>query len=176
MGSKTDNLQRCHPPAPPVDEFDRKILSALVADSGISYARLGEMVGLSAPAVHERVKRMRKSGALEGTVAAVNPHSVGKPLLAFIHVDTKGWGKSPQLMALASYPEVEEIHSVTGDTCMLLKVRMPDTQALEALLGQLYDIPGVKATRSYVSLSTYLERPVQAEITEDWPEPPGPVG
>lgn len=174
MPAKTDVVQRNATGGGTIDAFDRKILGALVEDSQTSYARLGERVGLSAPAVHERVKRLRKSGALKKTSAMVDSDAVGKPLLAFVHVDTTGWGKSERLMAIANYPEVEEIHSVAGDTCMLLKVRTSDTQALEAILGQLYATPGVKATRSYVVLSTYLERPVQAETTTDWPPIPDP--
>ena len=54
---------------------------------------------------------------------------------------------------------------------MLLKVRTEDTRALEGLLARLYDTPGVTSTRSYVVLSTYLERPVQPEITSEWPAP-----
>jgi DNA-binding Lrp family transcriptional regulator len=98
----------------------------------------------------------------------INPGAVGKPLLAFVHVDTTGWGKTEALLAFERYPEVEEIHSVTGDTCMLLKVRTASTQALEGLLAQLYATPGVSATRSYVALSTQLERPVQPGVTPSW--------
>ena len=78
---------------------------------------------------------------------------------------------APELLAIGDYPEVEELHSVAGDTCMLLKVRTRDTHALEALLAQIYAVPGVKGTRSYIALSTYLERPAQAEITAEWPQP-----
>jgi len=53
----------------------------------------------------------------------------------------------------------------------LLKVRTEDTRALEGLLARLYETPGVTSTRSYVVLSTYLERPVQPGITETWPTP-----
>ena len=60
---------------------------------------------------------------------------------------------------------------MAGDTCMLLKVRTEDTRALEGLLARLYETPGVTSTRSYVVLSTYLERPVQPEITAQWPTP-----
>jgi len=67
---------------------------------------------------------------------------------------------------MAELPEVEEIHSVAGDTCMLLKVRCASSRALEALLARLYATPGVRSTRSYVVLSTYLERNAQAGITE----------
>ena len=85
----------------------------------------------------------------------------GKPFLAFIHVNTTGWGKSEGLMGFSEWPEVEEIHSVTGDTCMLIKVRMQSSHAMEMLLEKLYALPEVVSTKSYVVLSTYLERPVQ---------------
>lgn len=169
MNEKTDNVRDERPATRPLDDADRRILGALAEDATLSYARLGERVGLSPPAAHERVKRLRKSGAIRGTVALVDPAVVGKSLLAFVHVDTTGWGKSQKLMDIGDYPEVEEIHSVAGDTCMLLKVRAESSRALEAILEQLYATPGVKATRSYVVLSTYLERPPQPGVTADWP-------
>ncbi len=170
MEQKTEDVRRKRVGLRPIDDMDRKILGALVDDADQSYARLGERVGLSAPAVHERVKRLKEAGILVRTTAIVDAAAVSKPLLAFVHVDTTGWGKSAQLMAIADHPEVEEIHSVSGDTCMLLKVRTRDTQALESLLAYLYAIPTVNATRTYVVLSTYLERTVQAEVTRQWPD------
>ncbi|MBB5516419.1 DNA-binding Lrp family transcriptional regulator [Rubricella aquisinus] len=170
---KTENIPSNRARHPALDGFDRKILGALVADAGQSYAQLGAQVGLSAPAVHERVKRLRAAGHIRGTHANISPEAAGKPLLAFVHVDTVGWGKSAALMAMARHPEIEEIHSVAGDTCMLLKVRTAGSDALEHLLAQLYALDEVTATRSYIALTSYLERPVQAEVTEDWPKPYG---
>ncbi len=66
------------------------------------------------------------------------------------------------MLALGSLPEVEEMHSVTGDTCLVLKVRAAGTQALEDLLARIYALPGVRGTRSYVVLSSFLERGPQA--------------
>lgn len=142
----------------PLDAVDRKLLGLIAEDATLSYADLGRSLNLSPPAVHERVKRLKRDGVIKATVAALDGPRVGRPLLAFIHVDTTGWGKSQGMLDLADRPEVEEIHSVTGDTCMLLKVRMEDTQALEDLLRVIYDIPGVTGTRSYIALSSYLER------------------
>ena len=164
--AKTKDIRNHAADTRPLDTFDRKILGELAVDAGLSYAELGRLVGLSAPAVHERVKRLRATGRVRGTVAVLDGPAVGKPLLAFVHVDTTGWGKTQELMALAKLPELEEIHSVAGDTCMLLKVRCKSSRALEGLLARLYATPGVKATRSYVVLSTYLERTPQADITE----------
>jgi Lrp/AsnC family transcriptional regulator, leucine-responsive regulatory protein len=169
VSRKTNGIRQNAAPGHQVDDFDRKLLSALVEDATVSYAELGQRVGLSAPAVHERVKRLKRSGAIRRTSALIDPIAVGKPLLAFIHVDTTGWCKSQALLAIERFPEVEEIHSVTGDTCLLIKVRAENTQALEGLLAHLYAIPGVSASRSYVALSTQLERPVQPGVTESWP-------
>jgi DNA-binding Lrp family transcriptional regulator len=171
MNEEPDGIPRNKPATRDLDPIDRKILGVLVDDATISYAELGDRVGLSPPAVHERVKRLRRSGAIRGTVAILDPKAVRKPLLAFVHVDTRGWGKTPELMAISEHPEVEEIHSVAGDSCMLLKVRTEDTRALEGLLSRLYETPGVISTRSYVVLSTYLERPLQPGTTKEWPTP-----
>jgi Lrp/AsnC family leucine-responsive transcriptional regulator len=159
---------------PPLDPFDRKILAALAADADQSYAALGEKVGLSPPAVHERVKRLKRAGAIRDTVARLDGPAVGKPLTAFVHVEAAGWGKSERLMQLARFPEVEEMHSVAGDASVIFKVRMESPQALEFLLGQIHSVPGVRGTKSYIALSTYLDRPVQAEVTTDWPGVPLP--
>ncbi|MBE0693950.1 MAG: Lrp/AsnC family transcriptional regulator [Aquamicrobium sp.] len=172
MNERTDGIRRRQRPDRDLDVMGRKLLGVLVEDATVSYAELGERVGLSPPAAHERVKRLRRSGVIRSMAALIDAEASGKPLLAFVHVDTTGWAKTAMLLAVGKYPEVEEIHSVAGDTCMLLKVRTESTHALEALLAQLYDTPGVTATRSYVVLSTYLERPVQPGVTQDWPAPP----
>lgn len=168
------NLQQNNLPGHALDTFDRKILGALVEDASQTYAELGRIVGLSAPAVHERVKRLRRQGVIQRMSALLNGPAIGKPMLSFVHVDTDGWGKSARMMKIAGFPEVEEIHSVAGDTSVILKVRTVDAHALEILLSQLYILPGVKTTRSYVVLSTYLERPIQAEVTQEWPDLPMP--
>jgi Lrp/AsnC family leucine-responsive transcriptional regulator len=171
MSVETDDIRQNESRTRDLDAFDRKLLSLLVEDANRSYMELGEQVGLSAPAVHERVKRLKRSGAIRQTAALIDPIAIRKTLLAFVHVDTSGWGKTPELLGISKYPEVEEIHSVAGDTCMLLKVRTEDSRALEGLLARIYDVPGVIKTRSYVVLSTHMERPVQPGITKEWPAP-----
>jgi Lrp/AsnC family leucine-responsive transcriptional regulator len=163
MDGETEDIPSNDRPVRPLDLFDRRILGALVQDARLSYADIGQAAGLSAPAVHERVKRLRASGALKGM-------QVGKPFLAFVHVDADGWGKSQRMIRLKAFPEVEEMHSVAGDTCVILKVRTSGALAMEHFLSQLHVLPGVRGTKSYVVLSTYLERPVQADVTAQWPD------
>lgn len=175
MKLETDDLQPNGRPPRPLDSFDRRILGALTKDARLTYADIGQAAGLSAPAVHERVKRLMASGALAGTTTRIHGPAAGKPFLAFVHVDADGWGKSQRMMRLEVFPEVEEMHSVAGDTCVILKVRTASAQALEHFLSQLYALPGVRGTRSFVVLSTYLERPVQADLTAEWPDTPRPA-
>lgn len=171
---KTENVQKIHEEAYRLDGFDRKILGALVVDARKSYAEIGKEAGLSAPAVHERVKRMKASGIISKMSAVLDGAAIGKPFLAFVHVDADGWGKSQRMLKLTKFPEVEEMHSVAGDTCVILKVRTASADALEQFLSQLYVLSGVRGTKSFVVLSTYLERPVQADVTDYWPQIPMP--
>lgn len=174
MNKDKEDIQENGKPARPLDAFDRSILGALTTDARLTYAEIGHVAGLSAPAVHERVKRLRASGVLKGTTTCLDGEAIGKPFLSFVQVDAEGWGKSERMMRLQKFPEVEEIHSVAGDTCVMMKVRCANAQAMEAFLAQLYMLPGVRSTRSYVVLSTYLERPIQAEVTKNWPPIPMP--
>ncbi|WP_299869768.1 Lrp/AsnC family transcriptional regulator [uncultured Roseobacter sp.] len=147
-----------------LDEKDRTLLGLLSEDATLSYAELGNRIALSAPAVHERVKRLKRDGVIQGTIAKLDGASIGRPLLAFVHVDTLGWGAKGPFLEMDALPDVEEVHSVAGDTCLLLKVRCADAQALEKLLAKIYAMEGVQRTRSLIALSTYLERGPQARI------------
>lgn len=164
---ETENLRPSAAKGKPLDAFDRKILGVLTQDATRSYAELGREVGLSAPAVHERVKRLRANGVIKRTSADLHGPSLGKDFLAFVHVEAAGWGKTEGVLQLAQLPEVEEVHAVTGDTGLILKVRMDCPEAMEGFLWRIYDMPGVRGTRTYVVLSTHLERGVQAEITPE---------
>lgn len=165
MKKKTDEIRRTVADAGTVDPVDRRLLALLSEDATRTYAELGRLLNLSAPAVHERAKRLRRAGFIRATVAKLDGAKLGRPLLAFIHVDTTSWAVTRQLLALQDLSDVEEIHTVTGESAMLLKVRTRDTQTLEALLEQTHAIDGIGGTRSYIALSTYLERgPSPAEV------------
>ncbi|WP_207479401.1 Lrp/AsnC family transcriptional regulator [Arenibaculum pallidiluteum] len=158
MHSETDDVRLDPPRAGRVDAVDRKLLGLLLEDATLSYAELGRLVHLSAPAVHERVKKLRRAGAIRRTTVELDGTLLGRPLLSFVEVETSGWGKTPDMLALRADPRVEEMHSVTGEACVLLKVRCTDTRDLEDLLHRIYAIEGVKGTRSTVALQTFLER------------------
>ncbi|MEN5162131.1 Lrp/AsnC family transcriptional regulator [Achromobacter kerstersii] len=141
-----------------LDDRDRKLLTLLADDATPSYAELGKLLNLSAPAVHERVKRLKRDGLIKGIAAKLDGARIGRPLLAFVHVDTNNWSITQQVLGLAELTEVEEIHTITGKSAMLLKVRVRDTQALELLLARIHKIEGITNTTSDIALTSYLER------------------
>ncbi len=147
-----------------IDAVDRKLLRLLAEDATCKYADLGAAVNLSGPAVHERVKRLKRNGVITGTIATLDGRKIGCPLLAFVHVDTDGWGLTDSVLALTSLADVEEIHSTAGNANVILKVRMRDTQALEKILAKIYSFEGVTNVRSHVVLNSYLERGPKPEL------------
>ncbi|WP_337994706.1 Lrp/AsnC family transcriptional regulator [Roseinatronobacter alkalisoli] len=155
-----------------MDRTDRMLLRLLAERADRSYAELSELVHLSPPAVHERVKRLRRNGVILGTVARLDGSKIGCPLLAFVHVTTEGWGMTKPVLDLQALADVEEIHTVTGDTCLILKVRCSGPASLETLLSRIQEVKGVRATQSYVALGTYLERGPMPETPE--PQSPQP--
>lgn len=157
--AKNTNVVRSDGVSPAkLDQKDRRLLALLATDASQSYAELGRQLHLSAPAVHERVKRLKSEGVITGTVARLDSSKIGRPLLAFIHVDTSSWAVTRSILSLKALPEVEEIHTVAGDSAMLLKVRTQDTRSLEALLEVIHSIDGFTGTRSYIVLTPHLER------------------
>ncbi|CAN5554973.1 hypothetical protein BH10PSE7_BH10PSE7_37350 [soil metagenome] len=130
----------------------------------MSFRDLGTLLGLSGPSVYERLKKLRAQKVIRRSTIDIDGEMIGRPLLAFVHVVSDGWGKTPEMLALSEDARVEEIHSVAGDACMILKVRCGGTHDLEALLRQIYDMPGVRGTKSYIALNTYLERGPRTEI------------
>jgi len=164
MKEETDSIRQNRRNSPFPDDKDRMILSALAEDASQTNAAIGQQVHLSAPAVHERIKRLRQAGTIKRTTIEIDGEKVGRPLQAFIHVKTRGWGTDGPMLALKDNPVVEEIHSVTGDTCLIIKVRCESTQRLEAFLSSLYEMEHVIDTQSYITLSTYLDRGPQPEL------------
>tara|TARA_R110000824_G_scaffold3384_1_gene16035 strand:- start:8001 stop:8501 length:501 start_codon:yes stop_codon:yes gene_type:complete len=158
LDKETDAIRQIkHHPAE-LDLIDRKILGALAEDASRSYAELSKIVHLSAPAVHDRVKRLKRDGVIKGTVAILDGCKLGRTLLTFLLVDTSSYSATRKLLAFADRPEVEELHTVAGDGCVFIKVRAANTESLEDFLMEIQSLEGVRSVRSYIALSTFLER------------------
>ena len=135
--------------------MDRGILQALRDDGRLSMAAVGRLVGLSAPAVAERVRRLEGAGVIAGYHAAVDRASLGRPLLAFVRVATAGGVGRAVAEAASASPAVLEVHRVTGDDCYVLKVAVRDVGALEAEVDRYVRFGRVTTS---VVLTTVAER------------------
>ena len=120
-----------------LDETSWRILEALQNDARLSFSELGRIVGLSAPAATERVRRLESSGMITGYRAEVNAQKVGLPLTAFMQLATSP-EKYPQIIKrIEELPEVLECHHVTGNYSFIIKVVASSIPHLEDLISQL---------------------------------------
>ena len=141
-----------------LDETDRAIVAALLDDGRVTFAELGRAVGLSAPSVHERVRKLEATGVLAGYRAVVPPSAIGLGVSALVGVFTReGVDQEDVAQSLRGVAAIEDCWAVAGDETFLLKVRAADVDALEATLNVLRRTPGVARTRTTVVLSTPWE-------------------
>ena len=145
-----------------MDAVDRKLLDALRTNGRATFAELARAVGLSAPAVHERVGKLEAADVITGYHAAVAPESLGYSMSALIGLFL-GDESDPAAVdgALAKVPEVEDCWFVAGEESYVVKVRVADVGALERMIGTLNAVKGVSRTRTTVVLSTKFEGRVQ---------------
>ena len=141
-----------------VDPVDRSLIAALRVNARATYAELARIVGLSAPAVHDRVRRLESTGVVTGYHAAVTPAALGLGVSALVGIYQRDDAEQDDVATrLAEVPEIEDCWFVAGDEAFIVKVRVPDVDALEQTLAVLRRIPGVARTRTTVVLSTRWE-------------------
>ncbi|MEP7285062.1 MAG: Lrp/AsnC family transcriptional regulator [Chloroflexota bacterium] len=142
-----------------VDEIDFKAIDQLMQNGRMTWAELGGILGLSAPAAADRVRQLENHGVITGYTALVDPEAVGYGLSAFIAVTLdRPQHRAAFLELVERLPEVQECHHVAGDDDYWLKVRCSGTRHLDWLLSeQLKGLPGVLRTRTTIVLSTTKE-------------------
>ena len=154
-----------------LDDIDRKLLTALQRDAKTPLAKLGEKVGLSAPAVMERLRKLEQADVITGYHATVDARRIGIDVAAFIGVAVSAQRIDPVEEWVDGQPEILECHHVTGGHTLLLKVKVRNTRALERLISSIRSLEGVNATETMVVLSTHTER-VRLALETDSDEPP----
>jgi Lrp/AsnC family transcriptional regulator, leucine-responsive regulatory protein len=148
-----------------LDETGWHILEVLQENARLSFSELGQRVGLSSPAVAERVRRMEDAGIITGYRAEVNTAKIGYPITAIIRVSNSPGERCTRLTAsVQAIPEVLECYRVTGSDSLVMKVRASSVEHLEALIDRLSEHG--QLTTSIV-LSTVLSRKIvtRAEIS-----------
>ena len=150
----------------PLDELDISLLEALQRNARSTYAELGALVGLKAPSVHDRVKRLEARGFIRRYSAQLDGRQLGLGLTAFVSCFTSSEAGYDEFTAnVSKLPEVCEIHSVAGEETYVLKVVTRNTEHLDEFLARAKAIPGMIRTKTTIVLSTPFERgglPVEA--------------
>jgi Lrp/AsnC family leucine-responsive transcriptional regulator len=135
-----------------LDEIGWKILGELQEDARVSFAELGRRVGLSTPAVVERVRKLEDAGIIKGYRTVVDASKIGLPILAFIRISVVGDFLGKIVRVAKDLPEVLECHRVTGSDSFILKVTVASIQHLESVIDKL--TPYVATTTSIVLSSS----------------------
>jgi Lrp/AsnC family leucine-responsive transcriptional regulator len=147
-----------------MDDIDRLLLAALQQDARASYAELGRRVGLTPPAVTERVRRLERSGVISGYHAQIDLKCAGYGLVAFIRLSS-----APELAVqlgrvAETTPEVLEFHHVTGTEGYVLKVAARSIEHLEKVIVKF--LPYGQTTTSIVLSSPVTWRQIAFEASE----------
>ncbi len=117
-----------------IDSVNIRVLEELQRDPRLTMSELGRRVGMSSPAITERVRRLEEAGVIRGYRLDLNPTALGLPIAAYIRIRPNP-GQLPKIAELAQQiPEVVECHRVTGEDCFILKVHIPAIDQLDRLL------------------------------------------
>lgn len=147
-----------------LDDIDWAILDHLQREGRVGFRELGRRVGLSAPAVTARVRRLEATGIIRGYRAVLDPLPLGLPVLAFVRVSSAGGVEADVefVEEARRLPDIREVHRVTGAETYLLRVLVPSVQDLERTLRPLWRFGD---TVTGVVMSTAIaDRPITRDM------------
>jgi Lrp/AsnC family leucine-responsive transcriptional regulator len=121
---------------PQLDEINRRLLAALQAEPRLTMSALARRVGMSAPAVTERVQRLEAAGVIRGYRVDIDPAALGLPVTAWVRIRPVA-GQLPKIAQLAAdLPMITECHRISGEDCFLVKVHAAVIEDLETTLDK----------------------------------------
>jgi len=141
-----------------LDETDRRIVAEIQDDGRLTMAELGRRVGLSAPAVTERLGRLEQRGVIRGYHADVDPRALGLSLTAVIRIRPAPGQLQNVAEAAVKTPEVVECNRITGEDCYIMRAHVRDVEHLEEVIDR-FAVLG-QSTTSIVQSSPVTARAV----------------
>jgi Lrp/AsnC family leucine-responsive transcriptional regulator len=138
-----------------LDAIGLRILAALQENARMSLSRIGRRVGLSAPAVAERVRKLEQAGIIRGYHARIDPGAIGRSVHAFIRLTTDARHYPAVKTLAADVDQIVACHHISGDASFILQVRVEDISQLEAVVGRLSPLG---QTQSAIVLSTPVDK------------------
>ncbi len=120
-----------------IDAIDRSLLDALIENARTSNAELARLVGLSAPSVAERIKRLEEAGVIAGYSATINPAALGLPIAAWLRIRPIPGELKRVAQILRDLPEIVECDRITGEDCFIARAHVRSVAALETVIDEL---------------------------------------
>jgi Lrp/AsnC family leucine-responsive transcriptional regulator len=159
-------------PAVPLDEVDRRILVLLSEDSRRSQRALARELGMSAPAVRERIGRLERLGVIRGYGVQLDWSAAGYPMTVYLSISAvQGYQQGEIVDQIARMPEVEWLDIVTGGIDMLARLRVRDHAHLrQVLVEQIWKLEGVQRTETSLAIVEIEPRNLIAELLSAPPE------
>ncbi|MCF7568406.1 Lrp/AsnC ligand binding domain-containing protein [Sabulilitoribacter arenilitoris] len=145
-----------------IDGIDKKILRALMGDARTPILEIARSVGISGAAIHQRLRKLEKSGLISGSKFVINPKVLGYTTMAFIGIYLDKAISNPEAVKqLKKIPEVLECHYTTGNWSVFIKILCKDNQHLMHLLNrEIQSISGVSRTETFISLDQQIDRQI----------------
>lgn len=143
-----------------LDELDLRIVALLLKDGRTPAAQIAEQIGLSRPAVADRLDKLERQGVIRGTTAVIDPIALGRTITAFIAARGSSLSAPARrkFRELMRREEMLEVHTVAGDDCYLIKVRAGSIGELNTLVQQLTAAPISFTTRTTIVMETHCEK------------------
>ncbi|MEV4313173.1 Lrp/AsnC family transcriptional regulator [Actinocrispum sp. NPDC049592] len=152
-----------------LDTTDMQLLLLLSRDARISQRSLARSLGMSAPAIADRIARLHRQGVIQGYGVRLDWSALGYPTIAYLTVTAgQGFEQGPIMTALAVLPEVEEVMLVTGSVDMLVRIRVRDhTHLRDLLITKIWQIPGIQRTETSLSIAEMKPKNTPADLLAD---------
>jgi Lrp/AsnC family transcriptional regulator for asnA, asnC and gidA len=146
-----------------IDGIDKIILRALMKDARKPILEIARKVGISGAAIHQRLRKLEKSGLLAGSKFIVDPKILGYRTMAFIGVYLdRAANNARAVRQLEDIPEVIECHYTTGNWSILIKILCKNNEDLMNLLNKkIQAIDGVSRTETFISLQQQIDRQIK---------------
>ena len=146
-----------------IDGIDKKILRFLMEDARTPILEIARNIGISGAAIHQRLRKLEKSGLLSGSKFVINPKALGYTTTAYIGIYLdKAMSNPYAIRELKKVPEVLECHYTTGNWSILIKVLCRDNEHLMHVLNKkIQQIDGVSRTETFISLDQQIDRQIQ---------------
>ena len=142
-----------------MDETDFKILKILQKKARVPNVEVAREIGMAPSAILERIKKLEARGIIDGYEVRLNPERFHRSMIAFIHITVDNPASvCPAGKKIADFKEVQEVHYIAGQDCLMVKLRVSGSKELEKILTEkIAPLGAIKSTKTFIALAIFKE-------------------